>query len=81
MTRLTTDGRRASTVVRDNSVHEAYSEIAEELGPLMGAVSRAYIYGRIQERTGLCAKTIAFILNHTDLTPDTELCELTRKIG
>lgn len=81
MTRFANEGRRTSTIIRDNSVHEAYKEIAEELGALIGVVSRTYIYRRIHERTGLCAKTIAFILNHTDLTQDTELCELTRKIG
>lgn len=58
--------RRPSTIFRDNSVHEIYQELKEELGDLIHVVSKSYIYGRIQERTGLCTKTIAFILNHTE---------------
>jgi len=57
--------RRPSTVIRDNTVLGIYKELSEELGSLIHVVSRTYIYDRIKERTGLCHKTIAFILNHT----------------
>lgn len=57
--------RRKSTIMRGNMVHEAYADIASELGELVNVVSKSYIYGKISERTGLCNKTIAFILNHT----------------
>lgn len=57
--------RKPSTIIRDNTVHDVYSVLKEELGDLIGVVSRAYIYDRIKEKTGLCHKTIAFILNHT----------------
>lgn len=56
--------RRPSTIVRDDTVLGIYEEIAEELGDLIYVVSKSYIYDRIKERTGLCHKTIAFILNH-----------------
>jgi len=57
--------RRPSTVIRDDSVLGIYKELAEELGELINVVSKSYIYERISERTGLCHKTIAFILNHS----------------
>lgn len=60
--------RRPSTVFRDNGVHEVYQELEEELGDLIHVVSKSYIYERIHERTGLCSKTIAFVLNHTERT-------------
>lgn len=57
--------RRESTKIRDDSVHGVYKELANELGTLVNYVSKSYIYDKISERTGLCRKTIAFILNHT----------------
>lgn len=30
------------------------------------AVSRQYVYEKIKEKTGLCVKTIAYVLNHTE---------------
>jgi len=57
--------RRPSTVVRDNHVLGIYYELAKELGDIINVVSKSYIYDRIKERTGLCHKTIAFILNHS----------------
>lgn len=57
--------RRDSTLLRDARVHELYDRIMSDLGDLRVAVSRSYVYDKIREETGLCAKTIAFILNHT----------------
>jgi len=65
MARTSSENRRRSTIIRDNDVHLAYEELRKELGALASEVSRNYIYGRIHERTGLCFKTIAFVLNHT----------------
>lgn len=47
-------------------VHDAYSLVMEELGDLADAVSRQYVYEKIKEKTGLCVKTIAYVLNHTE---------------
>lgn len=60
-----TDNRRPSTIIRDNHVHEIYLQVVSELGHLKNAVAKSYIYDIIHERTGLCTKTIAYILNHT----------------
>jgi len=60
------DKRRTSTVKRHDEVHEAYDEVIRELGAMVRAVSKAYIYERIKQRTGLCVKTIAYVLNHTE---------------
>lgn len=57
--------RRESTVIRDNYVHGIYYELAKEIGSLVNVVSKSYIYDYIGKKTGLCAKTIAYILNHT----------------
>lgn len=65
MTRFSGKNRRESTILRDNKVHEIHAELRAELGGLADVVSRQYIYERIKMRTGLCTKTIAFILNHT----------------
>lgn len=51
--------------MRDNSVHEAYQELQQEAGAYFQFLPRGHIYDRIRQRTGLCTKTIAFILNHT----------------
>lgn len=59
------DGRRESTVKRHDEVHRAYDDVVCHLGDLAQVVSKAYIYDRIRERTGLCTKTIAYVLNHT----------------
>lgn len=59
--------KRQSTILRDNEVHKMYKEICEELGEMKDLVPRTYIYELIQERTELSFKTIAFILNHTEL--------------
>lgn len=58
--------RRESTKRRYNGVHDAYSLVMEELGDLADAVSRHYVYEKIKEKTGLCVKTIAYVLNHTE---------------
>lgn len=71
MARQSGDKRRASTIIRDNGVHDAYVDLKGEMGQFAHVVAKSYIYGRLSERTGLCTKTIAFILNHTvkhDLT-------------
>lgn len=57
--------RRESTIFRDKIVHQVHESIKKELGKLYPVVSKSYIYERIQKETGLCTKTIAFILNHT----------------
>lgn len=62
--------RRSSTVVRDNMVHAAYRETVAELGDIAPFVAKSYIYERIRARTGLCTKTIAYILNHTRERPE-----------
>ena len=65
MTRFADSRRRPSTVERDNMVHIAYNELRAELGGYADLVPRGYIYERLHERTGICTKSIAFILNHT----------------
>jgi hypothetical protein len=57
--------QRVSTIIRDNEVHKIYNEVKAELGGLIYEVRREYIYKRISEKTGLCTKCIAYILNHT----------------
>ena len=52
-------------MVRDNEVHEAYEEVLRQYGEVAKYLPRGFIYERIQSKTGLCTKTIAFILNHT----------------
>lgn len=51
--------------MRDNMVHRVFHEVQEEIGIYAKYVARSVIYQKIQERTGLCLKTIATILNHT----------------
>lgn len=57
--------QRVSTTIRDNEVHKLYNEVMAELGNLAYEVRREYVYKRISEKTGLCTKCIAYILNHT----------------
>lgn len=57
--------RRESTVRRDNMVHRVYREVMAEIGEYARYVSRSVIYDKIKEKTGLCRKTIAGILNHS----------------
>ena len=66
MTRYSDNNRRGSTVKRDEYVLDIYQDILNELGELANAVSKSYIYEKIRDRTGLCTKTIAFIINHVD---------------
>lgn len=65
MTKNLRKEKRQSTKIRAREVLQAYSEIKKELGELAYVVSKNYLYGRIQEKTGLCYKTIAFIINHS----------------
>ena len=65
MTRFSGENRRPSTVMRDNSVHETYQQLQKETGDYFRFLPREFIYDQIRQRTGLCTKTIAFILNHT----------------
>lgn len=65
MCKLCSKNRRESTIMRDNEVHRIYDEIIANLGELAMAVSKAYIYEKIRERTKLSTRTISFILNHT----------------
>lgn len=64
--RFTNEGRRRSTIKRDSVVLGIYREVKNELGELAGVVSKQYIYDKIKERTGLCTKTISFIVNHVN---------------
>lgn len=58
--------RRESTIKRHNTVHEVYEAVIKELGDVAGVVSKQYIYERIRDQTGLCLKTIAYVVNHTE---------------
>lgn len=67
MTRFSDKNRRESTIVRDNEVLDVYRDVMDELGvELSRAVSKSYIYDKVRERTGLCMKTIAFVINHVE---------------
>lgn len=66
MTRFSNDNRRESTIKRDNNVLDVYRDVINELGELACVVSKSYIYEKVKKRTGLCTKTIAFIINHVD---------------
>ncbi len=59
------NNRRESTSVRDNAVHDLYDKIINDLGDLKNAVSKNYIYEKIQKETHLSIRTISYILNHT----------------
>lgn len=59
--------RRASTVVRDNMVHEMYKTVLDDLGDLKSAVSKNYIYDMIKSKTKLSIRRISYILNHTKI--------------
>ena len=65
MTRFSGENRRPSTVMRDNMVHEAYRRLQQDTGEYFRFLPREFVYDRIRQQTGLCTKTIAFILNHT----------------
>ena len=65
MSRYSGNRRRPSTQMRDNRVHEIYRQVISEIGSFKNVVSKSYIYEQIHQRTGLCVKTIAYILNHT----------------
>lgn len=58
------DERRPSTIIRHKQVLQVYGEVLKELGEYSVLVPKSYIYERVRERTGLCAKTIAFVINH-----------------
>lgn len=62
---MTNKSKRTSTHVRYNLVIGLYNNIIENLGKeVSNAVSKQYIYDKIKDRTGLCTKTIAYIINH-----------------
>lgn len=65
MSRQFGKNRKPSTVVRDNYVHRIYRELMHDLGEHARYFPRYIIYNKIGKITGLCAKTIAMILNHT----------------
>ena len=50
-------GMRDSSIIRYNEIHDMYDKIIKDLGD--------YIYDKIKERTGLSARHISRILNHT----------------
>lgn len=62
--------RKKSTILRDNMVHRAYQEVRREIGNYADYVSKSMIYGRVCEKTGLCVKTVAAILNHTTMVTE-----------
>lgn len=64
MSRFTGKTRRPSTVMRDNEVLDLYKEIRSRLGEMAYYVPKSYFYDKIHERTGLCTRTISFIINH-----------------
>ena len=69
MTRFYDDNRRISTKNRDDYVHIQYNELRKEYGDkIFFLLPKGFIYAKISERTGLCTKTIANILNHTHIT-------------
>lgn len=51
-----------------NAVHSIDNELRNLYGEVYNAISRAYIYRLIAERTGYCEKQIAYILNHTKMS-------------
>lgn len=65
MTRYFGKERRPSTIIRDNEVHEAYEEVCREIGDMARLLPKEYLYEKVKEKTGLCTRTIARILNHT----------------
>ena len=65
MTRFSGKERRPSTIIRDNGVHEAYEDVCREIGDMAKLLPKEYLYEKVKARTGLCTKTIAWILNHT----------------
>lgn len=66
MPRYFNNNRRESTIIRDNHVLDVYTDVKNELGELANFVAKQYIYEKVQERTGLCTKTIAYIINHVN---------------
>jgi len=68
MARTSSENRRPSTIIRDNSVHEVYDSVIADLGEYAYLVPKSYIYDKIHERTELCHKTIAYVLNRTRKT-------------
>lgn len=68
------DGKRKSTIVRNNTVHAIYNELRQQYGDrLFNNLSRSFIYEEISRRTGLCPKTISKKLNHTHTEDKMEL--------
>lgn len=65
MARYFNEKRKESTIIRDNNIHQLYNDLMKELGMYGNLVPKSYIYKHIQEKTGLCEKTVAYILNHT----------------
>lgn len=63
---MTSESRRESTIVRHNLVHDTYNDVIRSLGEYAFLVPKSYVYKLICQRTGLCSKTVAYILNHTD---------------
>jgi len=71
MARESGENRRASTIIRHNEVHRAYAELSARLGRhLINNIGKRYIYEEIGRRTGLCGKTVAYVLNHTEEVRD-----------
>lgn len=60
--------KRQSTVVRNNLVFSIYEELKKEHGEAFNYLVKEFIYGKINEKTGLHPKTIGNILNHYENT-------------
>lgn len=57
---------------RNNLIHNIDRKLRVRFGRAYFDLSRSSIYRRIENETGYCAKTIAFVLNHTRLEPISE---------
>ena len=56
-------------VINDHDrVHAIHDELRTQLGELYYAISKSYIYSVISKKTGYCTKSIANILNHTEMS-------------
>lgn len=64
MAKYSVKNRRRSTVIRYEIVLKAYDKVLSELGDYACLVPKAHIYELVREETGLCDKTIAFVINH-----------------
>lgn len=62
------DNQSIRVINEHNAVHSIDNELRTLYGEVYNAISRAYIYRLIAQRTGYCEKQIAYILNHTKMS-------------